>query len=30
MIGNKDTGGSSDTYAGDMSTPIDGIRITLA
>ena len=27
MIGNKDTGGSSDTYAGDMQTPIDAIRI---
>lgn len=30
MIGNRDTGGSNDTYAGDMSTPIDGVRITLA
>lgn len=30
MIGNKDTGGSNDTYAGDMRTPIDGIRITTA
>ena len=29
MIGNKDTGGSDDTYAGDMSTPIDGVRIVL-
>ena len=30
MIGNKDTGGSTDNYAGDLKTPIDGIRITLA
>lgn len=30
MIGNKDTGGSSDKYAGDRRKPIDGIRITLA
>ena len=30
MIGNRDTGGSSDTYAGDMRNPIDAIRITLA
>ena len=29
MIGNKDTGGSSDKYAGDMTT-IDGIRIIKA
>lgn len=28
MIGNQDTGGSNDTYAGDMSNPIDGVRIT--
>ena len=27
MIGNKDTGGSNDTYAGDMKTPIDAVRI---
>jgi hypothetical protein len=30
MVGNKDTGGSKDKYAGDLKTPIDGIRITLA
>ena len=30
MIGNKDTGGSKDTYAGDMKNPIDAVRITLA
>jgi hypothetical protein len=30
MIGNKDTGGSKDTFAGDKKTPIDAIRITLA
>lgn len=29
MISNKDTGGSGDTYAGDMGSPIDGIRIVL-
>jgi len=29
MIGNVDTGGSNDTYAGDMQNPIDGIRIVL-
>lgn len=28
MIGNKDTGGSKDIYAGDLKTPIDAIRIT--
>ena len=27
MIGNKDTGGSKDIYAGDLKTPIDAIRI---
>ena len=30
MVGNKDTGGSKDTYAGDMKNPIDAVRITLA
>lgn len=30
MKGNKDTGGSNDTYAGDMRTPIDAIRICKA
>ncbi len=30
MIGNKDSGGSKDTYAGDLKTPIDAIRITRA
>lgn len=30
MIGNKDTGNSSDTYAGDMRMPIDAIRIVKA
>lgn len=29
MIGNTDTGGSSDTYAGNMN-PIDAIRICRA
>lgn len=28
MIGNKDTGGSKDTFAGDLKNPIDAIRIT--
>jgi hypothetical protein len=30
MIGNKDTGNSKDTYAGDMEKPIDAIRIVRA
>lgn len=30
MIGNKDTGGSSDTYAGEMGVGIDAIRIKKA
>lgn len=30
MIGNKDTGGSSDKYAGDRYNPIDGVRIIKA
>ena len=30
MIGNTDTGGSDDTYAGDLSCGIDGFRISRA
>ena len=30
MIGNKDTSGSSDTYAGDLRNPIDAVRICKA
>lgn len=30
MVGNKDTGNSKDTYAGDLKNPIDTIRITMA
>lgn len=30
MVGNKDTGGSSDTYAGDMVNAIDGFRLKKA
>ena len=30
MIGNKDSGGSSDTYAGDLKNPIDAVRIVKA
>ncbi len=28
MIGNKDTGNSKDTFAGDLKNPIDAVRIT--
>ena len=30
MKGNRDTGGSGDTYAGDMRNAIDAVKITLA